>query len=100
MNAEENQVAAVLWKHYTDEELMQRQAAIAAKVPPRLNNRYAYWMLKGMATHEIITWFGIVRKSAPLHVWDNLKEIAKSALPTNTFHVIELAIGRTHLTVV
>jgi len=98
MNAEEIVVNDVLWRFYSDEELIQRQKEIASQVDPRLNNRYAYWMLKGLALHEIINWFTIVQQSAPAPVWENLKQVARTALSPTALFEIENAIASHNLT--
>ena len=100
MNAEENVVNKALWLHYTDEQLMEKQRAIAAKVNPQLNDRYAFWMLKGLSAPEIVQWFRIVQQTAPAPVWANLKRIAKTALPAAVVFDIEAAISTSRLSIV
>jgi len=100
MNAEEAIVNKALWEHYTDEQLIAKQRAIAAMVKPELNDRYAFWMLKGLSTPEIIQWFRMVQQGAPEAVWMNLKGIARTALPAAVLFDIEVAASRSHMTVV
>jgi len=81
MKKEETIINAVLWNHYSDEALLQKVQEISAAIPPQENRHFCYWMLKGMATHEIIDWYKAIGHSAPPPVVEFFFGLAEEALP-------------------
>lgn len=88
MRKEETIVNELLWKHYSDAELLGKVESISASIPPEKNGHYVEWMLKGMATHEIIGWFANVRHNAPPPVFDMLIGMAESVLPAERWSAV------------
>lgn len=93
MNMEEVIIRDLLWQHFSDEQLHGITMEIVAGLPPDKNARYSYWMLKGLATHEIIEWFKAVQASAPPFVLDQMMELAASALPAPQLGIVEEALA-------
>jgi hypothetical protein len=88
MRKEETVVAGILWEHYTDNDLLLKVQEIGSSIPPEKNKHYTYWMLKGMATHEIIGWFNSIKHTAPPQVFDIFCHIAEEALPARQWNII------------
>jgi hypothetical protein len=92
MKKEETIVNECLWLYHTDKELLQKVQEISASIPPEENQHFVYWMLKGMATHEIIEWYNIVKKSAPPPVFDFFCNLAETALPGRRWECVRDAL--------
>ncbi len=92
MNMEEVIIKEILFQHYTDEQLHLLTAEIVASLPPEKNTRYCYWMLKGLAIHEIISWYEIIRSTAPSFVFDQMLGLAESALDAHAFSVLQQSL--------
>lgn len=92
MLKEETEVAEVIWRHYSDEVLHNKTAEIVANLTPEKNMRYSFWMLKGLGTHEIIEWFREIQAAAPPFVFDQMKALAKTAMPAEQFTIVEEAL--------
>lgn len=92
MRKEETIVNGCLWKTYTDEELLKKVQEISAAIPPEENKHFACWMLRGMATHEIIDWYNAVKHSAPKPVFTMLCDLAEEVLPEKKWDVVKEAL--------
>lgn len=92
MKKEETIVNGVLWRHYTDEQLLQKVQEISAAIPPQENRHFVYWMLKGMGTHEIIDWYNGIKVSAPPPVFEFFCNLAEEALPTAQWNRVQEAM--------
>lgn len=88
MAKEETVINQVLWQYYTDAQLMAKVQEIGSSIPPEDNRHFTYWMLKGMATHEIVQWFNAIKLSAPPQVFDFFCQIAEKALPENKWNIV------------
>lgn len=93
MNMEEVIIRDLLWQHFSDEQLQSVTMDIVASLPPEKNARYSYWMLKGLATNEIIGWFKIIQATTPAFVLDQMMELAATALSEAQFSTIQEAIA-------
>ncbi|HET7896493.1 MAG TPA: hemerythrin domain-containing protein [Flavisolibacter sp.] len=89
MRKEETIVNGVLWQHYSDEALLQKVQEISAAIPPQENRHFCYWMLKGMATHEIIDWYRAIKLSAPPPVLEFFYSLAEEALPAAVWNGVK-----------
>ena len=89
MNMEEVIIKDLLWQHYSDEQLHALTMEIVANIPPEKNARYSYWMLKGLATHEIIEWFKAIQATAPSFVLDQMMGLAESALDEQQLRIVQ-----------
>ncbi len=88
MRKEETIVNELLWKQYSDAELLGKVEAISSSIPPEKNVHYVEWMLRGMATHEIIGWFAAIRQHAPAPVYGMLTGLAEQVLPAERWSAI------------
>ncbi len=93
MNLEETMVLPALWDQYTDEQLHSKEAEIVASLSPEKKAFSGYWMLKGLATHEIIGWFTSIRANAPSFVFDEFVQLAERALPADKLRAVQKALG-------
>jgi hypothetical protein len=93
MNMEEVIIKEIFWQHFTDEQMHALTMEIVAGLPPEKNARYSYWMLKGLATREIIGWFKGIQASAPSFVLDEMLNLAASALPETQLNLVQEAIA-------
>jgi hypothetical protein len=92
MKQEETIVNKCLWRYYSDAELLKIVQEISASIPPEENRHFIYWMLKGMATHEIIQWYSVVNLSAPPPVFHFFCELAELALPPRQWEAVQNAL--------
>lgn len=92
MKKEETIVNEVIWRYYTDLELLKMVQEISASIAPEENQHFIYWMLKGLATHEIIDWYNAVKQSAPPQVFDFFCTLAESALPARKWSSVQDAL--------
>jgi hemerythrin-like domain-containing protein len=92
MKNEETIINSILWKHYTDAQLLQKVQEIGASIPPDENAVHASWMLKGLASHEIIQWLTGVRLGAPAPVFEGLCAVAEKVLPAAKWNTIQAAL--------
>jgi len=65
MHAEETEHNAVLWAHYSDEELMAVHGRIIASLPPEENLHVLRWMIPAMTPAERLEVLGGMRAHAP-----------------------------------
>jgi hypothetical protein len=92
MKQEETLVNQCLWRYYSDADLLKKVQEISSSIPPEQNRHFVYWMLKGMATHEIIQWYNAVRLSAPGPVFRFFCELAEEALPLQKWNAVQEAL--------
>jgi hemerythrin-like domain-containing protein len=92
MKKEETIVNACLWRYFTDEELLQKVREISASIAPDQNKHFVFWMLKGMATHEIIVWYNDIKLAAPPHIFQFFCDLAETALPEKKWNEVKEAL--------
>jgi len=92
MAKEEILLNRVLWKHYTDEQLMEIHHKILASIPPAEMQHAAKWMLRGLSNPDIINWMKDIKQSAPYAVFNNLLSMAENELPFERFSIIEQSL--------
>lgn len=92
MRKEETIVNSVLWRHYTDGQLLRKVQEIGAAIPPEENKHFIFWMLKGLGTGEIIDWFNAIRVSAPPPMVLFFNSLAGEALPAGKWNRIQAAL--------
>jgi hypothetical protein len=85
MAKEETVLNKVLWRYYTDAEIMAINQRIVASVPPEEMLVTSAWMMRGMSNTEISNWLKAVEKSAPPHVFEQLFAIAEKELSQDRF---------------
>jgi hypothetical protein len=79
-NKEEREINPVIWKHFTDEELLALSHQIVATIPPDKMAIQGKWMVKGMNDEEISHWAAAIRQSAPDFVFQQIVELITNEL--------------------
>lgn len=89
MNKEEDKINKVLWKYYTDAELLNITGAIIASIPPEDMSIETRWMIKGLNNTEITNWLSAVKNDAPDFVFKSLLSVAETELPEQRWNEIK-----------
>ncbi|MES2003637.1 MAG: hemerythrin domain-containing protein [Bacteroidota bacterium] len=92
MNQEETIVLDLIHAHYTDAQLFEKEMEIVASLSPEKKAFSAYWMLKGLAVHEIIDWYEKIRTNAPSFVFDEHMQLAENALSAEKLREVQQAL--------
>lgn len=95
MGKEEMLINQVLWKHYTDEQLISINQQIVAAIPAEEMAITSKWMIRSISNHEAINWLQGVKASAPLFVLQNILTEAAKHLPAERFEKIQEAVKLT-----
>jgi hypothetical protein len=88
MAKEEEVLNPVLWRYYTDEELMAISEQIIANIPQDCMTQYSKWMMRGLNNAEITAWLRRVERSAPEAVFQSLFVIAEKELTEMRFRPV------------
>lgn len=89
MAKEESLLNPVLWTYYSDEQLLEMSARIAASVPPSQKAITAKWMMRGISNREAIQWLKAVKGSGPEYEFQALWALADSELPVHRRIVVK-----------
>ncbi|MBS1545135.1 MAG: hemerythrin domain-containing protein [Bacteroidetes bacterium] len=92
MNKEESLLNEVMWKHYTDEEILQKEKAIVRSLTPDKLKLAWKVMARGLNNHDLSEWLSEVRNSAPSAVFDQLSSIVRSEVPEQRMKEIEAVL--------
>ncbi len=88
MAKEEAVLNKVLWRYYSDAEIMTLSQKIVATIPPEEMAFTSTWMIRGMSNAEISGWLKAVEKNAPEPVFTMLFSIAERELPGDRFRKV------------
>lgn len=88
MAKEEDILNRILWRYYTDEELIEMTRRIVANVPPDTAANMNRWMMRGLNNAEITKWLKTVEKTAPEPVFQSLFAVAEQELPVKRFRLV------------
>jgi hypothetical protein len=88
MAKEETILNKILWRYYTDDEILNIQHNIVASLSPWSAETSSRWMMRGMNTPEIVLWLRAVEDSAPEGVFQNLFATAEKELPEHRFRQV------------
>ena len=88
MAKEETILNKVLWRYYSDVEIMAVNQKIIASIPPEEVAVTSTWMMRGMSNAEISGWLKAVEKNAPEPVFTQLFSIAEKELPDDRFRKV------------
>ena len=80
MNREETELNQVLWKHFSDDELLRISKDILANIPPEINYIESNWMLRCTSNAEVIAWMLKIKEHAPQFVFESILELAERVL--------------------
>jgi len=92
MAKEESILNKILWRYYSDEEILGIQRKIVAGLSPWSASVGTRWMMRGLNNPEIIYWLKAVEESAPEAVFQNLFAIAKKELSEHRFRQVQEAL--------
>ncbi|MBC7903334.1 MAG: hemerythrin domain-containing protein [Gemmatimonadaceae bacterium] len=99
MAKEEILLNRTLWKHYTDDEIMEIQQRLVATIPPQEMAEGAKWMFRGINNSEAIHWLKGVKEEAPEFVFQSLLDIAEREMPAERWNLIMDAVCEGAITV-
>ena len=88
MAKEENILNKILWRYYSDEEILAIQNNILASLSPWSAAAGSRWMMRGLNNPEIVRWLRSVEESAPEAVFKKLFVTAESELPAHRFRQV------------
>jgi len=88
MAKEETVLNKVLWRYYSDAQIMALNQKIVASLPPEEMAFTSAWMMRGMSNTEISGWLKTVEKNAPEPVFTMLFSIAEKELPGDRFRKV------------
>ena len=88
MAKEENILNKILWRYYTDEEILVIQHNIVAGLSPWAAKTSSTWIMRGLNNPEIVRWLRTVEDSAPESVFQNLFTTAERELPERRFRQV------------
>ena len=81
MANEETMLNKILWRYYSEEEILTIQNNILANLTPWSATNASRWMVRGLNNPEIVSWLRSVEESAPEAAFQKLFSIAESELP-------------------
>ena len=94
MAEEETVTLALLWEHFSDEELCAMEGRIVGSLSPEEAAMSMQLMIPGMNRHERIRFLEFTRASAPPEAFEAIVNIfAKSALPAEDFRHLQQGLG-------
>ncbi|MGZ8558901.1 MAG: hypothetical protein ACXWWC_11225 [Chitinophagaceae bacterium] len=96
MAKEELVLNKILWRYYTDEEILDINHRIIRSTSQDVVAFTSAWMMRGLSNTEISGWLKALEKNAPQPVLAQVFDIAEKELPDNRFRkVIENLTERT-----
>lgn len=91
MNKEETILLPLLWKHFTDLEILGMQDNIIASINPEILIEESRWMMRSISNPEIKEWLGGVKMTAPDFVFNSFVKMAAEELPAERFTALQLS---------
>lgn len=88
MAKEETVLNKILWRYYSDAEIIAINQRIVASISPEEMAVTSAWMMRGMSNAEISGWLKAVEKNAPEPVFTRLFSIAEKELPNDRFRKV------------
>jgi iron-sulfur cluster repair protein YtfE (RIC family) len=92
MEVEDVEFNAILWRHYSDAELMAVEAQIVSHVPPQLMAAVLPWMIGALNAPERTAFLGGARRGMPPEVFGRVLEIARRELVTGEWAKLARAL--------
>ncbi|HYK57283.1 MAG TPA: hemerythrin domain-containing protein, partial [Flavisolibacter sp.] len=97
MAKEEDILNRLLWRYYSDAEILQMQQRIVQNTQPWHQDFYSKWMLRGINHVEAALWLRSVQRAAPEVVYQTLFTKAQQELPNPRFKKLVEALTETAL---
>ncbi len=91
MNKEETELLPLLWKHFSDAEIIGMEQEIIANINPETLMEESRWMMRSISNTEIQEWLGGVKAGAPEFVYQSFVQMAAEELPGERFTALQLA---------
>ena len=91
MNKEETILLPLLWKHFSDAEILGMQDNILASINPEILIEESRWMMRSISDTEIQEWLGGVKMSAPDFVYNTFMQMAAEELPAERFIALQIS---------
>ncbi len=88
MAKEEMLLNQALWKHYTDEQIIEKHQQLLATIPPAEMQSSAKWIIRGISTADAISWLKHIKETAPEFVFNNLLRTAQEELSELQFAIV------------
>jgi hypothetical protein len=85
MAKEEDVINNILWRYYTDSEILQIQNRIVQSTEPWHQDFFSKWMLRGINNAEAASWLRAVERTAPEIVYQTLFNKAKQEYSNTRF---------------
>ncbi len=97
MAREEDILNRLLWRYYSDAEILQIQQRIVQNTQPWHQDFYSKWMLRGINHVEAALWLQSVQRAAPEVVYQTLFTKARQELPESRFKKLVETLSETAL---
>jgi len=93
MHVEETEHNAVLWAHYSDDEILAVEHELVASIPPQAMMNALRWFLPGLNAVERTGMLKGMQAGMPPPVFDAVLDIARQTLPQHDFAKLSHALG-------
>lgn len=93
MNMEEQVLNDILWRHYTDRELIEFECKMLTIAPTELLEIKGRWIMKGISNPEIINWLSSIKDTAPQQVFQSYLKLAEELLPAEVWERVKSALA-------
>lgn len=93
MNKEEEKLNAILWSHYTDEQILDIQRELVKSITPEENMVVSQWMMRGISDPEIVNWLKAIKNEAPYFVFQGIIGLAEQVLPAARWSKIQSGLS-------
>lgn len=85
MGKEELVINEILWRYFSDNEILQIQNRIVASTQPWHQDFFSKWMLRGINNSEATSWLLAVERTAPPIVYQTLFNKARQQFTNSRF---------------
>lgn len=88
MGKEELVINEILWRYFSDNEILQIQNRIVASTQPWHQDFFSKWMLRGINNAEAASWLLAVERTAPPIVYQTLFNKARQQFTNSRFQLL------------
>ncbi|HEX5356355.1 MAG TPA: hypothetical protein VFW93_09055 [Aquabacterium sp.] len=93
MLLEEREHNAVLWRHFSDEELIEIHDALLASIPAEEMALHFRWMVPQLSHPERVAMLGGMRQGMPPEVFASQLDLARPLLNARAWHKLQAALA-------
>lgn len=90
MNREEGEVLLLLWKHFTDEQIIAMERELLNALDSCVLMDISRWMMRHLSTAEIRSWLMGMMESAPKEMYTAFTAMAREELPDLRYFALGL----------